>query len=137
MNAQCTIFAESEVVGLIHAKTAVNDISKAIHDSMASRIASMIRRVGVNPDVALIGKTMGPWTLGYHVFGVQDFLLRDEETRLRLYLTRRTRGGLSIAPRHLWEMRIDERSRVRIPAVPGRTEILVLEPEQVLHVRFP
>ena len=27
------------------------------------------------PDVALIGKTMGPWTLGYHVFGVQDFLL--------------------------------------------------------------
>lgn len=25
--------------------------------------------------VAVIGKTMGPWTLAYHVFGVEDFLL--------------------------------------------------------------
>ena len=55
INAQCAIFAESEVVGLIHAKTKVNDISKAIHDSMASRIVSMIRRIGVNEDVVMIG----------------------------------------------------------------------------------
>jgi len=55
MNAQCAIFAESEVVGLIHAKTAKPDISKAIHDSMASRIVSMIRRIGVNEDVIMIG----------------------------------------------------------------------------------
>jgi benzoyl-CoA reductase subunit D len=55
MNAQCAIFAESEVVGLIHAKTHKPDISKAIHDAMASRIVSMIRRVGVNADVVLIG----------------------------------------------------------------------------------
>lgn len=26
-------------------------------------------------DVAIIGKTMGPWTLAYHVFGVEHFLL--------------------------------------------------------------
>jgi len=55
MNAQCVIFAESEVVGLIHAKTPKEDISKAIHDAMADRIVSMIRRVGVNPDVVLLG----------------------------------------------------------------------------------
>ena len=55
LNAQCAIFAESEVVGLIHAKTAKPDISRAIHDSIAGRIASMIRRIGVNEDVALIG----------------------------------------------------------------------------------
>jgi benzoyl-CoA reductase subunit D len=55
MNAQCAIFAESEVVGLIHAKTAKPDISKAIHDSMAGRIASMIRRIGVYEDVAMFG----------------------------------------------------------------------------------
>ncbi|GAG01148.1 unnamed protein product, partial [marine sediment metagenome] len=55
MNAQCAIFAESEVVGLIHAQTDVRDISRAIHDAMASRIVSMIRRVGVNQDVAMIG----------------------------------------------------------------------------------
>jgi len=55
MNAQCVIFAESEVVGLIHARTDKSDISKAIHDSMAGRIVSMIRRIGINPDVALLG----------------------------------------------------------------------------------
>jgi benzoyl-CoA reductase subunit D len=55
MNAQCAIFAESEVVGLIHSKTEKPDISKAIHDAMASRIVSMIRRVGVNEDVSMIG----------------------------------------------------------------------------------
>jgi benzoyl-CoA reductase subunit D len=55
MNAQCAIFAESEVVGLIHAKTGKQDISKAIHDAMASRIVSMIRRIGVNKDVVMIG----------------------------------------------------------------------------------
>ncbi len=55
MNAQCAIFAESEVVGLIHSKTSKPDISKAIHDSMASRIVSMIRRIGVNEDVVMLG----------------------------------------------------------------------------------
>lgn len=55
MNAQCAIFAESEVVGLIHAKTEKQDISKAIHDAMASRIVSMIRRIGVNEDVVMMG----------------------------------------------------------------------------------
>lgn len=55
LNAQCAIFAESEVVGLIHTKTAKPDISRAIHDSIAGRIASMIRRIGVNEDVALLG----------------------------------------------------------------------------------
>ena len=55
MNAQCVIFAESEVVGLIHAKTEKKDISKAIHEAMASRVVSMIRRVGVNEDVVMLG----------------------------------------------------------------------------------
>ena len=55
MNAQCAIFAESEVVGLIHAKTKKEDISKAVHDAMASRVVSMIRRIGVNEEVVMMG----------------------------------------------------------------------------------
>jgi benzoyl-CoA reductase subunit D len=55
MNAQCAIFAESEAVSLIHANTSKPDISKAIHDAMASRVVSMIRRVGVSGDVAMLG----------------------------------------------------------------------------------
>ncbi len=55
INAQCVVFAESEVVGLIHAQTDKCDISRAIHDSMASRIVSIIRRIGVNEDMVIIG----------------------------------------------------------------------------------
>lgn len=55
LNAQCVIFAESDVVNLIHANTEKPDISKAIHDAIASRIASIIRRIGVNEDIVLLG----------------------------------------------------------------------------------
>ena len=34
-----------------------------------------ILRQELGNDVAIIGKTMGPWTLAYHVFGVESFLL--------------------------------------------------------------
>lgn len=55
MNAQCAVFAESEVVSLVHAKTPKHDISRAVHDAIASRIVSMVRRVGISKDIALIG----------------------------------------------------------------------------------
>ena len=35
MNAQCTVFAESEVVSLIHSRVSKEDIARAIHDAMA------------------------------------------------------------------------------------------------------
>jgi len=55
MNAQCAVFAESEVVTLIHAKTSKEDIAKAIHDAIADRIGSMARRLSIEQDIALIG----------------------------------------------------------------------------------
>lgn len=55
MNAQCTIFAESEVVSLIHQKTTKEDIIRAVHDAIADRITSMARRVGIEQDVTLVG----------------------------------------------------------------------------------
>jgi benzoyl-CoA reductase subunit D len=55
MNAQCAVFAESEVVSLVHAKTPKQDIARAVHDAISSRIVSMVRRVGINEKVALVG----------------------------------------------------------------------------------
>ena len=55
MNAQCAVFAESEVVTLIHAKTPREDIARAVLDAIASRIVSMVRKVGFEKDIALIG----------------------------------------------------------------------------------
>jgi predicted CoA-substrate-specific enzyme activase len=55
MNAQCAVFAESEVVSLIHAKTPKEDIARAVHDAIADRIVSMARRVGIAEDIAAVG----------------------------------------------------------------------------------
>lgn len=55
MNAQCTVFAESEVISLIHSGVEKKDIAKAVHDAIASRVASMARRLKVEPKVMLIG----------------------------------------------------------------------------------
>ncbi|MBT5195286.1 MAG: MtaA/CmuA family methyltransferase, partial [Rhodospirillaceae bacterium] len=37
--------------------------------------AIKLLREDLGPDVAIIGKTMGPWSLAYHCFGVEKFLL--------------------------------------------------------------
>ncbi len=55
MNAQCTVFAESEVVSLLHAKTPKEDIARSVNDAIASRITSMVRKVGFEQDIVLIG----------------------------------------------------------------------------------
>ena len=55
MNAQCAVFAESEVVTLVHKKTPKPDMARAIHDAIADRITSMVRRVGIEEKIALVG----------------------------------------------------------------------------------
>jgi len=55
MNAQCTVFAESEVVSLIHANTPPADIARAVHDAMASRVSAMVRRIGIDDPVVVGG----------------------------------------------------------------------------------
>jgi len=75
MNAQCAVFAESEVVSLVHAKTPKQDIARAVHDAIASRIVSMVRRVGINKEVALVGGLS-------HNPGFVDALNRGLETQV-------------------------------------------------------
>lgn len=55
INAQCAIFAESEVVSLVHDETSRPDICRAVNDAIADRLASMARRVVIEPKVAMIG----------------------------------------------------------------------------------
>ena len=55
INAQCVIFAESEVVSLIHSQTPKEDISRGIFDALASRIVSMVKKVGIDFDVVITG----------------------------------------------------------------------------------
>ena len=55
ITATCSVFAESEVVGLIARGVDKASILKAVLLSVANRIYSQIKRVGLNEPVALIG----------------------------------------------------------------------------------
>ncbi|AGL00927.1 acyl-CoA dehydratase activase [Desulfoscipio gibsoniae] len=55
MNAQCVVFAETEVVSLIHANVPKMDIAKAVNDAIAGRNVSMVRRVGMTKELVLVG----------------------------------------------------------------------------------
>jgi MtaA/CmuA family methyltransferase len=52
--------------------------------------AIRILRRELGDEVAIIGKTMGPWSLAYHCFGVEPFLLMslDDEAKTKLCLER-------------------------------------------------
>jgi benzoyl-CoA reductase subunit D len=55
INAQCAVFAESEVVSLINSKTAKEDIARAINNALAERVTSLVKRIGVEKDVVVVG----------------------------------------------------------------------------------
>jgi len=55
INATCVVFAESEVVSLIHEGALKEDIARAIHDAMVTRVLSMVKKIGIERGVALFG----------------------------------------------------------------------------------
>jgi len=55
MNSQCTVFAESEVISLLHSNITKEDIARSVNDAIAGRVASMTRRIGIENDVVLVG----------------------------------------------------------------------------------
>lgn len=54
-NAQCVVFAESEVISLIHRNETQADIAYAIHIGICNRVASLIRRIGLADSYTMIG----------------------------------------------------------------------------------
>jgi benzoyl-CoA reductase subunit D len=55
INATCVVFAESEVVSLIHEGTLKEDIANAIHNAMVTRVLSMVKKIGIEKEVVLFG----------------------------------------------------------------------------------
>ena len=55
MSGNCAVFAESEVVSLIHSNVAKADIIRALLDSLAMRTASLGQRVDCEEDMVVAG----------------------------------------------------------------------------------
>ena len=51
----CTIFAQQEVTLRLSEGIPLADILAGLHDSIAGRVANMVRRLGIEPDVVLTG----------------------------------------------------------------------------------
>lgn len=82
INAQCAIFAESEVVSLINELILREDICRAVHDGISERISSMAKRVGIEEKVGLIGgpaKDCGFMQSLKDALGVDIVVLPDPE----------------------------------------------------------
>jgi predicted CoA-substrate-specific enzyme activase len=55
INSLCTVFAESEIVSLIARGEESSAIALGLHEAIASRIATMARRVGIREKVVFAG----------------------------------------------------------------------------------
>jgi predicted CoA-substrate-specific enzyme activase len=51
----CSVFAESEVLSLIHEGAPLAAIVKGVHHSLVSRVAALARRLGLEPEVVVTG----------------------------------------------------------------------------------
>ncbi len=55
ISSQCSVFAESEVITLVNEGEELADIANAIHTSIASRLLTLVRRVGARKDITIAG----------------------------------------------------------------------------------
>ncbi len=55
ISSQCSVFAESEVITLVNEGVDLKNIVAGLHASIASRLNSMVRKVGLVEDVVLTG----------------------------------------------------------------------------------
>ncbi len=55
ISTTCTVFAESEVLAWLGKGKKVEDILWGVHQSIASRSAALMRRVGINDDITFTG----------------------------------------------------------------------------------
>lgn len=55
ISSTCTVFAESEVISHLSNEIAIEDIIAGIHTSVAKRVSSLAKRVGIEESVVMVG----------------------------------------------------------------------------------
>ena len=55
MTTTCTVFAESEILGWLALGRKTEDVLKGVHMAIASRSLSLLRRVGMEPEITFTG----------------------------------------------------------------------------------
>jgi len=55
ISSTCTVFARQEIISCISEGIPLEDIVAGLHDAIASRVAGMVRRLKIEPDVVFTG----------------------------------------------------------------------------------
>jgi predicted CoA-substrate-specific enzyme activase len=55
INDKCAVFAESEIISLIHLQHRPEDIAKAVLRGLARRIYTLLIKVGLEPELVMVG----------------------------------------------------------------------------------
>ena len=55
VNSLCAVFAESEIISLVHSKKKIEDILKGVYRGLALRLYPQLLQVGLEKDIALVG----------------------------------------------------------------------------------
>ncbi|MCF6159472.1 MAG: 2-hydroxyglutaryl-CoA dehydratase [wastewater metagenome] len=58
ISSMCTVFAESEVISLIHQKLPKEDIVSGLHTAIARKVLSLVQRVPMEEEITLTGGVM-------------------------------------------------------------------------------
>ena len=58
ISSMCTVFAESEVISLIHQKYNKEDIISGLHTAIARKVLSLVQRLNIREEVTLTGGVM-------------------------------------------------------------------------------
>ena len=55
ISSMCTVFAESEVISLIAQNKEKADIARGVHNAIAGKAVSLMKRVGMEPEYMMTG----------------------------------------------------------------------------------
>jgi predicted CoA-substrate-specific enzyme activase len=55
LTTTCAVFAESEIVAEVHRGSAKEDILWGVHESIAAKVASVSKRIGIEPELVFTG----------------------------------------------------------------------------------
>ncbi|MBP1749899.1 MAG: 2-hydroxyglutaryl-CoA dehydratase [Deltaproteobacteria bacterium] len=55
VSSTCTVFAEAEIISRLATGESIANLLAGIHDAVATRIAALVRKLNVEPDIAVTG----------------------------------------------------------------------------------
>ena len=100
------------------------EISEEINVSLNNNMSSKIEQ--------------GRFFIDFNKDGLLDLLVRDTDNHIGLRLLRKTKNGIEILDKNVWDMTIPEKTDIVYDQKDNNMKpvLLITGPDQIIHVRF-